>query len=120
MPESYTGLCPQATCELGEVASTLQFRVRSESGELICKAWGLYLEGAILIYDPVKDELDWIPIERCMNDLSQAEAASAKELSELVLWSWEREMHGATQGRRSEEEDTEGSPTDKTDKGPDG
>ena len=70
MPESFTGLCPQATSELGEVASTLWFCVRSELGELICKAWGLHLEGAILAYDPIKDEPDWIIIKGCMNDLS--------------------------------------------------
>ena len=54
-----------------------------------------------------------------MNDLSRAEATSAKELSELVLQPWEQEMCGAPQGRRGKEEDTEGSPTDETDKGPD-
>ena len=48
------------------------------------------------------------------------EATSAKELSELVLQPWEQEMHGAPQGRRDKEEDTEGSLTDETDEGPDG
>ena len=52
--------------------------------------------GAILVYGPIKDEPDWIPIEGCMNDLLQAETTSAKELSELALQPWEREMCGAS------------------------
>ena len=96
----------------------LWFRIRSESGEFICKAWGLCLEGAILVYDPIKDQPDLIPIEGCMNDLSWAETMSMKELSELVLRPWEWQMRRMSQGRRGEEE---GSLTDnKTDNGPNG
>ena len=111
---------PGQPVNLEKLLPPLWFCIQSESGELICKAWGLHLEGVILVYDPIKDEPDCIPIKGCMNDLSWVEAASAKELSELVLWPWEWEMHGAPQDGRGKEEDMEGSPTDETDKGPDG
>ena len=55
-----------------------------------------------------------------MNDLSQVEITSAKELSGLVLQPWEWKMHGAPQSGRGKEEGTESGPTDETDNGPDG
>ena len=98
----------------------LQFRVRSELGELIYKAQDLHLEGAILVYNPVKDELDWIPIEECMNNLWQVEIASAKELSGLVLQPSEWKMCRAPQVGRGKEEGMESGLTYETDDGPDG
>ena len=80
------GYVPRQPVNLGEILPLLRFHIKTESGELICKVWGLLLEGMILAYNLVNDEPDWIPIEGCMGDLSQVEAASARELSELVLW----------------------------------
>ena len=74
---------PGQPVSLGEILPPLQFHMKTKSGELICKVWGLLLEGT------VNDELDWIPIKGCMGDLSQVEIACTKELSGLVLWPWE-------------------------------
>ena len=74
----------------------------------------------ILAYDLV-NELDWIPIERCMGDLLRAEIASAKELSGLVLRPWVWKVCREPQVKRGEEEGMESSPqTDEneTDDGP--
>ena len=70
---------PRQPVNLEKMLVSLWFHIQSESGEVICKARGLYLEGVILVYDPIKDEPDWIPIEGCMNDLSWAEITSAKD-----------------------------------------
>ena len=86
---------PGELVNLEKMLPPLQFHIRSKLGQLICKAWGLHLEGVILVYDPIKDEPDWIPIEGCMNDLSQVEIASVNELSGLGLRPWERKMCGA-------------------------
>ena len=61
---------PRQPVNLEKLLPLLWFRIRSESGELICKTWGLCLEWMIQVYDPIKDEPDWIPIEGCMNNLS--------------------------------------------------
>ena len=95
--------------------------MKTESGEFICKAWGILLEGMTLAYNLVNDEPDWIPIEGCMGDLLQAEATSTKELSELVPQPWEWKACRALHVERGQEEGTESSPpTDdnKTDDGP--
>ena len=84
---------PRQPVNLGEILPPLWFCVKTESGEFICKVWGLLLEGMILAYDLVNDESDWIAVEGCMGDLSQAKVTSAKELSELVMWPWERKVH---------------------------
>ena len=110
MPESSTGLCPQTTSELRVNTPPLGFHMKMESGELICKVWGLLLEGMILASDPVSDELDWIPVEGCMGDLSRVEVTSAKELSELVLHPWEWKARRAPWVKRGEEEGMESSP----------
>ena len=54
---------PRQPVNLGEILPPLQFHMKTESGELICKVQGLLLEGMILAYDLVSDEPDWIPIE---------------------------------------------------------
>ena len=94
--------------------------MKTESGEFICKAQGLLLEGMILAYDPVNDELDWIPIEGCMGDLSQAAVTSTKEPSELVLQPWEWKVHRTPQVKRGKEEGTESSPPTDDNKTDDG
>ena len=77
---------PIQPVKLGEILPPLQFHIKTESEELICKVQGLLLEEMILAYDLVNDEPDWVPIKGCMGDLSWVEIASAKELSGLVLW----------------------------------
>ena len=53
--------------------------------EFVCVAQGLFLEGSMLAYDPTSNEAEWIPVWGMASDLSQAEEASARELSNMVL-----------------------------------
>ena len=85
----------------------------TKAGELICKVWGLLLEGLVLAYDLVNYEPDWITIRGCVSDLSQAEVASTKELSELIPWPWEQEAQRVPQVKGSIEE----GPTDSNETG---
>ena len=39
----------------------------------------------MLAYDPTSNEAEWIPVQGMASDLSQAEEASTRELSNMVL-----------------------------------
>ena len=43
----------------------------------------------MLAYDLVSNEAEWIPVQGMVTDLSQAEEAPARELSNMVLHDWD-------------------------------
>ena len=51
----------------------------------MCMARGAALWGNILAYDPTSNEAEWVPMQGMAEDLSQAEEASTRELSNMVL-----------------------------------
>ena len=70
--------------ELGPALPSTQFRVSQSGGQFICVAQGLLFEGSMLAYDPVSNEEEWILVWGMVSDMSQAEEASARELSNMV------------------------------------
>ena len=64
---------------------TAWFCISQPTGEFVCMARGLLFEGSILASDPTSNEAEWIPVWGTAEDLSQAEEASARELSNMVL-----------------------------------
>ena len=60
------------------------FCISQPNGDFVCVARGLFFEGNILTYDPASNEMEWIPMQGTAEDLSQAEDASTRELSNMV------------------------------------
>ena len=50
----------------------------------MCMAMGLLFEGNTLAYDSASNEAEWVPMWGMAEDLSQAEEASTRELSNMV------------------------------------
>ena len=70
--------------ELGCVLPSMWFHVSQPNGDFVCMARGLLFEGNVLAYDPTSKEAEWVPMQDTAEDLSQAEEASARELSNMV------------------------------------
>ena len=48
--------------DLRPVMLVTQFRVTDEVGTYLCAAQALIFEGSILVYNPARDEAEWVPI----------------------------------------------------------
>ena len=64
---------------------SMRFCVSQPNGDFVCMARGLLFEGNVLAYDPASNEVEWVPMQGSAEDLSQAEEASTRELSNMVL-----------------------------------
>ena len=61
-----------------------EFRVTDEEGTYLCAVWALVFEGSILVYNPTRDEAEWVTACGVTNDLSWAEERSAVALANYV------------------------------------
>ena len=66
---------------LSPVMPATQLRVTNEEGTYLCAARALIFEGSILVYNPTRDEAEWVPTCGITNDLSWAEERSAVALA---------------------------------------
>ena len=62
-----------------------EFRVTDEEGTYLCVVRGLVFEGSILVYDPARDEAEWVPARGVANNLSWAEERMVVMLANFVL-----------------------------------
>ena len=70
--------------DLNPVMPVTQFRVTDEEGTYLCVAWALVFEGSVLVYNPTRDEAEWVPVCGVANDLSWVEERSAVALANYV------------------------------------
>ena len=70
--------------DLGPVIPATQFRVTDEAGTYLCAAWTLVFEGSVLVYNPARDEAEWVPAHGIASDLSLVEEKSAVALANFV------------------------------------
>ena len=52
-----------------------------DNGHLLSRGCGLLFKGQVLVYDPQNDRAEWVRFRGSASDLSDAEIASAEELS---------------------------------------
>ena len=81
--EQYGYRCGNAV-DLGAVMPAAEFRVTNEEGAYLCAACGLIFKGSVLVYDPTRDEAEWVPMHRVANNLSWAEERMAVALANFV------------------------------------
>ena len=62
---------------LGPVMPATQFRVTDEKGTYLCAVRALVFEGSVLVYNPARDEAEWVPACGIANNLSWVEERSA-------------------------------------------
>ena len=72
------------TVDLGPVMLVMGFRGTDEEGTYLCVVWALVFEGSVLVYNPARDEAEWVPTCGITNDLSWAEERSAVALANYV------------------------------------
>ena len=72
--------------DLSPVMLVTQFRVTDEEGTYLCVVRALVFEGSILVYNPTRDEAEWVPTRGVANDLSWVEERSAVALANYVPW----------------------------------
>ena len=72
------------TINLGTVMPVTEFKVTDEEGTYLCVVCGLVFEGSILVYDPARDEAEWVPAHGVAMDLSWAEEKMAATLANFV------------------------------------
>ena len=70
--------------DLGPVMLVMQFRVTDKEGTYLCVAQALVFQGSVLVYNPARDEAEWVPACGVANDLSWAEERSAVALVNYV------------------------------------
>ena len=78
------GYCCGNAIDLGTVMPATEFRVTDEEGTYLCMAHGLIFEGSILVYDPARDEEEWVPTHGVANNLSWAKERMAVTLVNFV------------------------------------
>ena len=77
-----------------------QFKVTDEAGTYLCAVRTLVFEGSILVYNPARDEAEWVPAHCIANDLSWAEEKSAVVLANYVPRIYQEVAHIAGLGTR--------------------
>ena len=111
------GYHPGHAMDLGPVMPASQFKVTDEKGTYLCIAWALVFKGSVLVYNPTRDKVEWVPGHGIANDLSWVEEKSAMALANYVPRISQEVAHIAGLGTRhlmswsdnssSEEEDNE-------------
>ena len=81
--EQYGYHCGNAA-DLGQVMPAMEFRVTDKEGTYLCAVWVLVFEGSVLVYNPTRDEAEWVLTCGIANDLSWAEERSAVALVNYV------------------------------------
>ena len=116
------GYCRRNAIDLGAVMPATEFRVTDEEGTYLCMAHSLIFEGSILVYDPTRDEAEWVPTRGVANDLSwveermvvtlanflpcaSQEADHITELRTCHLLAWMDESSLEDEGKEMQEED---------------
>ena len=64
------GHCQGHVVDLGPMMLAVQFPVTNEQGTYLCTTRALVFEGSILVYNPVINKAEWIPMRGLANDLS--------------------------------------------------
>ena len=70
--------------DLGAVMPVTEFRVTDEEGTYLCVVCSLVFKGSILVYDPARDEVEWVPAHSVANDLSWVEERMTVALANFV------------------------------------
>ena len=108
--------------DLSAVMPATEFRVTDEEGTYLCMAHGPIFKGSVLAYNPIRDEVEWVPTRRVANDLSWVEERIAVTLANFVphasqeadrivelgthcLLAWTDESSSEDQGKEMQEED---------------
>ena len=81
--EQYSYRCSH-TIDLGPVMPATEFWVMDEEGMYLCAAQALIFEGSVLVYNPTRDEAEWVPSRGITNDLSWVEERSTMALVNFV------------------------------------
>ena len=115
------GYCRRNAIDLGVVMPTMEFRVTDEVGAYLGVARTLIFKGSVLVYDPTRDEVEWVPTHGVTNDLSWAEERMAVALANFVpctpqevdcimelrtrcLLAWTNDSFLEEEGKRTQEE----------------
>ena len=81
--EQYGYHCRNAV-DPGVVMPATEFKVTDEEGAYLCMVRALIYEGSILVYNPARDEAEWVPTHRVANDLSWVKERMAVVLVNFV------------------------------------
>ena len=83
---------------LGAVMPAMEFRVTDEKGTYLCTARGLIFKGSILVYNPTRDEVEWVPACGVAKDLSWAEEGMVVALANFVPCTPKRQTTSQSSG----------------------
>ena len=72
------------TIDLDPVMPAMEFRVTDEEGAYLCVVWTLILEGSILVYNPAREEVEWVSACSIINNLSWVEERLAIALANFM------------------------------------
>ena len=97
--EQYGYRCGNAI-DLGTVMPVMEFRGTDEEGTYLCVACGLVFKGSVLVYDPARDKVEWVPARGVANNLSWAEERMAVTLANFVPHASQEADHIAELGTR--------------------
>ena len=97
--EQYSYCCGEAI-DLGPIMPVKQFRVTDEAGTYLCAMWALAFEGSILVYNPARDEVEWVPKCTLANNLTWVEEKSTMVLANYVPRVSQEAVHIARLGAR--------------------
>ena len=81
--EQYGYHCGNAV-DLSTVMPVMEFRVTNEEGAYLYAVWALIFKGSILVYNPTRDEAEWVPTHGVANDLSWVEERSVVALANFM------------------------------------
>ena len=78
------GYCHGNAVDLSPVMPATEFRVTNKEGAYLCAARALVFKGSVLVYNPARDEAEWVPECGVANDFSWVEERSAVALVNYV------------------------------------
>ena len=70
--------------DLSAVMLATEFRVTDEEGTYLCVVQGLIFEESVLVYNPARDEAEWVPTCGVANDLSWVKERTVVVLANFV------------------------------------
>ena len=70
--------------DLGPVMPVIEFQVKDEEGMYLYAVRALIFEGSILVYNPTRDEVEWVPACSIANDLSWVQERLVVVLANFV------------------------------------
>ena len=76
--------CHGNAVDLSPVMPVMEFRVTDEEGAYLCVAQALIFEGSVLVNNPTRDEVEWVPTHGVANDLSWVEERTVVVLANFV------------------------------------